>query len=384
MAKKKAKASTPPEEQYILDARAEGRCRTEDHFSLKALADQDHEKLQARVNHLDIENCKRLDEILQRQTELAPIIILQGKTFGHLRLVNGWHRRDVYERAGRNAIPAWVITVDDEDLDHQATLYATMCNQVFSLERTSEDIKKAAWILFSDPECFTWTDTAVGNHIGKGKGTINNWRSAYALEKGVSIPEFAIKSDGTKTRLRRPPGRPKVRQDSNGNMVASIDGKEMYLGRTESGAQERIAAIEKSKEIKRGLVSRTSGVLDFLCREQVPCRRAGSTEDAGKLKGLSAIVTSDAIIVASTLDFPGSVPQAVGSLFMNRVRVDSGSPRSVVICYREYGCRELISLAEQLGIEFLSPEEYVASVRRAEGEHAAPSEESREEGSDVV
>jgi hypothetical protein len=77
------------------------------------------------------------------------------------------------------------------------------------------------------------------------------------------------------------------------------------------------------------------------------------------------------VLTVASLDSVESLPWAVGCVHLLRALVGSPTDRLVVVCYPEDGPAASIELARKLGVEFLTPDELVASLKGSEGPERA-------------
>jgi hypothetical protein len=358
-----------PDEVYIQDALKSGKAKLVERLSMKALGTPDV-NFQARVKHLDMDHVHRLDEILKRDGKLSPIVVFMSIVGSIVRYIvaDGFHRHEVYQRKGSPTIRAYVIEVKDEEIEHEARLFAAMCNQVTLLNRKPEDIRKAVEMLFADPECWNWSDTVIGNHCGLSSQTMRIYRLEYVSKNNTNIPDKVKTSKGIFVlyQRQRRPEVPRIRPGvKKSGFYATIENKEVYLGPDASTANSNTEAIALEK-VKRYRIFRDGELRRFLGARCLLFNSSNLNKD--RYPGISGLHGHGVVLVTARFDSPDSVPRALGCVQM--IRAISGKPnaRMVVVCYPEDGPQASIELARKLGIEFLTPDELVASLKGTEAD----------------
>lgn len=188
---KKAAKELDPTGPYLEQAEREGRL-TKQTLSLKAV--KPDTKYQARVLHLNMDHVKVLGDTLNINGQLHPVVVFEvaeGKGVRYI-LADGFHRHEAYRRAGKAAIPAFVIKGTERD----AFEYATMCNRVMCLKRSKEDVKKAIYMLLEDSEWFGRNDRWIGEHVGASQSVVASTRKLFCAERKQLIPERLMRRDG--------------------------------------------------------------------------------------------------------------------------------------------------------------------------------------------
>ena len=184
-----------PDEKYLADAIKDGRA-TRQLVSMKALGKPDT-RLQAREQHLDMDHVRMLAEILERDGQLSPAVVFRDKA-GKLWLADGFHRHEVYRRAGKAGFPAWQIDGEFRD----AIEYATMCNRRLCLARKPGDIRKAIEILLADDSWFERADAWIGDHVGCCGSTVGRVRELFCKARGIEVPR-SVKTRGEMNASRK-------------------------------------------------------------------------------------------------------------------------------------------------------------------------------------
>jgi predicted transport protein len=315
---------------------------------------------------------------------LAPIVVFLAPD-GRFLLADGFHRHEENRQRRGKSIRAFVVKSADHE--HEARLFAAMCNQQLCLARTSADKRKAVELLFADQETWDWSDTRIAIHCGANSRSVMKYRADYMAKYNISAPTRTITSIGRKRIYKNISDR---RKNKNNKLIGcktkqgyiaftkTIDGKCVYLGKTEEEAKLKLTVklneIRKNRETGRIKINSNINY-DFLaCRGlsfNSTARRGGN----GSKNYLSGYHGHGLIYIITEFQDKRDVPAAVGSLRLLRLKMNMPDARLVVLCYPEDGPQDLIELARQDGIEFFTPEGLVANLKGTE-----PQEEKEPEG----
>jgi hypothetical protein len=374
------KMELAPDEIYLQAALKEGWA-TVQQVSMKAMGKPDT-AFQARVNHLNMDHVHRLAGCYDLDGKLSPVVIFRAVDGRKTRMIlaDGFHRHEVYRRKGVPAIRAYVIDVAMDRIEHEARLFASMCNQVTLLARTDEDKRKAVELLFADPEAWVWGDSRVGNHCGVSPKTVTRCRSEYMRVNNIKPPEKVLKSDGTWTVYRHNKGDYPIGDGykvKNGYTVfaTQINRKRVYLGTTKESAKLKIETIKKDLDIRRRILVTYNSIQDFLMTRGFLFKSCFPIIGGTFCKYISGCYGYNLIYVTVVFQDKRDIPAAIGSLRLLRLKMNMPDARLVVLCYPEDGPQDLIELARQDGIEFFTPEGLVANLKGTE-----PQEEKQSEG----
>jgi hypothetical protein len=339
-----------PDEVYIQQALKDGRAAVME-VSMKALGTPDV-AFQARVKHLDMDHVYRLRMIFDQEGRLAPVVIFRTDDPANLRMIlaDGFHRHEVYRKAEATAIRAYVITVPADQLEHEARMFAAMCNQQLSLGRTPQDVRKAVEILFTDPECWKWTTASIARHCGLSESSVKKYRHEYSLNNSVNLP-YMENSRAT--------GIPKI-SFHNRSFRTKIQGKTIH-GRTPEDVKAKIVEHQVKSSAERCSLS----LENIRCRlmtgkiiSEICIIRYSSAFDK-----LSGIITPSAVMVATSSTSGDAILKALGTLRLLIHYAGMPDARRIVVCYSEEYPAVLLDLARKDGVEFLTPDELVTSLK---------------------
>jgi hypothetical protein len=357
------KVKLSSELRYLNDRLRDGRAVLQAGFSMKRLGNPDP-AFQPRVVHLDMDHVKTLDDIYQARGALDPVVLVHVPDKDLYILVDGFHRHEVYKRAGNESIPAYVISGTIED----ATEYTAMANQHAILNRTPDDVKKQVFLLLSLPKWETETDSVIGHHVGVVQKTVNRYRIMFYAEKGVPIPE--------RSRKRRGPGAamPGIYKCADGVYRACFRGRTFHLGKSPGEAQRRLKEKLGQIEQRRSLLNENDFFGSWLPRRGVAL--SASRFPINQYPGIGQSAHGfGRIVIVARLNEPSAIYPAIGRLYALREIHQRLGDRLVMVCvcYPDDGPDALVEVARRLGVELLTPEELIVSIK---GEEAG-----REDGS---
>ena len=366
-----AKIEMFPDEVFLRAAIKDGRAVKKE-LSLKAIGTPDT-RLQQRVE-MNVDHVRKLERILHDDGNLRPIIVFEEQEPYKLHVADGFHRHEAHKNAKRSSIWAWVIQGTYRD----AMIYSTMCNQDMCLKRTPEDIKKAVFTLLDDEEWWRKSDTMIGNHCGVSSGTVSKYRLEHSVAQGVPLPKTVETGDGTHRKYKKGTEPHVVRYKNKSGSIGfrtTINSKISWLGQNEEEAKKKASHLfaeagkTKASLGKISCVHRRLQRLGFLF--SVPGLRDASHRGlGGVLKGYGLVLVSEGFDRASGGSLSPAVPTAVGRVLLARQLIDP-SARAVVVCYVEDAPPELIEAGRAIGVEFLTPDELVASLKGEESTDTA-------------
>lgn len=345
-------------EEFMRRAEKEKRVRREE-ISMKAL--KPDTTLQARVDNINTEHVRSLHELLKNGQELAPIVVFEIAP-GKLKIADGFHRHEVYRREGRPAIPCLVITGTLQE----AVEYAASCNQVLSLPRKREDIKKAIYMLLENG----WLErssSTIASQVGCSGGTVVKYIASYCAENDINEPDLVVDRGGVIRKKRSRKSDEPYRLQSNKSRgkqptySTSVNGERVYLGTNEKAAREKLAALNSKRE---KTASQIADMGQSLLRRGVAALPISSSEDTtlffigGFRTAISAVATWKP---ASHRDSRGAVKAVAESLL---IAAHFSLERKVVVKPSNAPViQSLIEVAGKLGVEFMTLDEFVASEK---------------------
>jgi hypothetical protein len=345
MASTVKKIELAPDEVYLQEALKNGRGHLVREMSMKALGKPDT-RFQSRSDHLDMDHVHRLDLILQQQGSLSPIIVFTAEVASRpqYRIVDGFHRHEVYRIARRESIPAYLIDSYPKSLDREAMMFAAMANQVTLLARNREDMRKAASMLFSDPECWKWSDGRIASHIGIAPVTAMRYRADFMAANSLGPPKIVVGKDGEKYSYKTVQEAPR-RVVKPTKVTSTTDQK--------PGAQVN-QALDPENQPRRTLLE-FEDLQFFLTRRLISYN---SLDTGYKAPGIRGFRVRDSVVTTADLRNPASLPYAVGCLLMLKHLVDFRVDQLVAICYPADGHKASLAIARELGIVFFTPDEF--------------------------
>jgi hypothetical protein len=358
------KLELTPDEIFIQDALRDGRAIRTD-VSMKALGKPDA-TLQARVEHLNDIHLGRLKRSMENQDSLAPVVVFKDKD-DRLYLADGFHRHHIYSKAGKAFIPAYQIDGDYRD----ALEFATMCNRENCLGRTKEDEKKAVKMLLANEVWSLKADGIIAKHVGLSRDTVSRVRLEYCKANDLPVPDSFVDSNGKHRSRSNRYGRhapPRIAKNSNnGFYYHNWRGKSTYLGRD----PESEFARSKIEETERKVLEISDWKESFgrqVCLGSSALRvhilsmgLIGTPLSSGS-DGIGTCfdIQGHAVVFARMVK-PDESREPIGRALIAQKKIGAGA-RAIIVCYDPPAC-EVIDIAKQLGIEFMTPEELVESFK---------------------
>lgn len=353
---KSKKIKLDPADQYIADAMKDGRAKLT-RVSLKAVVPD--VRFQARVVHLDMDHVHALDHIRQVSGELAPAVVFETAN-GRLILADGFHRHEVYRRAGLPSMPAYLVQGEAKD----ALGFACMCNRQMCLKRTKADEKRAGLMLLADPEWFEKSDTIIANHVGVSRPSVARWRAEYCETTKTPLPKVKLSADG-KTRSvtdnrKAFVGQPKKRP--NGAYTATVSGRMVHMGTTRQEAEDkRKQILEDMRKTQAAEVNAVRTAPFHLASQGIHV----VTEERGS-KFLWTYLARGIRFVSVVTALPSDVLQAIGRLCLARADKTEAARYVVLLPAHAKQSGELVPMAAAIGIEIMTMAELEAALAERE------------------
>lgn len=357
-----------PDEVFIQETLKSGRAKLDENLSMKAIGKPDV-AFQARVKHLDMDHVHRLSAIHDQDGKLAPIVVfmaIAGATVRYI-LADGFHRHEVYRRKGLPAIRAYVVECSMEEIEHEARLYAAICNRVVSLPRTKDDIRKAVEMLFVDPVCWRWPSTRIASHCGVTAGTAMRYKKEYALRTGIDFPEEIQDKTG---RPRKPTSprliEPEIRESTSKKrgFYTCFSGKTLRGSSPQAVKAKLVQA--KALVAAKSVSCDNNNVRAYLLNAGVLAEFLHV--NLGRGQHIVGLGFPSAIVVGWVPEEgSGGIRRAMGDILLLSAHVGNTCSRRILVGYRDDMPGELVRLGRLGGIEFLSPEELVSSLKGQPG-----------------
>lgn len=326
------------------------------------------ELLQVRAV-LDKKWCKQYAEDRANGATFPPIIIFRLPD-GRLVVTDGYHRVDAWKAIGLKTIRAQIR----DGTIQQALLAAIEANTAeFHRGRpfNDDDRRHAVEMLLAD-QSWGWPDLRIANYCGVYPRVVQKIRNEYSIKHNIELPEKVIDADG-KTRPYKnssSTGKPSVSSSKGrSGFRVHIGGSEHYLSGTKDEAvfkaQSIYNDIQENKERRRRSLDRST-FQSFLTANGISFRSMKSI--AIKVPSIDGLKIGHTILTVCDLQDKRDIPWAFGCLHALRILAEDPAARLVVVCYPEEGPQASIELYRKLGIEFLTPDELVASLKGSEAD----------------
>jgi hypothetical protein len=349
-----------PDEDFLADAFKAGKASRQE-VSMKAIGTPDA-RLQARINHLDMNHVHMLSGILESEGRLGPVVIFEDEETGAIHLADGFHRHEVYRKAKKTSIPAVVVKIPGAW--EEAVSFAAMCNRRLCLSRTKEDIRKAVRMLLETPTWFDRSDKWIAAHCGSSSSTVQSERHSYCEEKGTPLPGKVLsRQDRAVAYQRRPPlsrteSDLSINSNGHGFLGTTILGKTIYR----RGEKElRDAATSVISDLKRY----EYGLVQTRLLRKYPHRTAGKGH--GRLPAFCC--RGIVFVVASGSESDPFGFSAIGKAVLARIAFP-GQERTVVVRHPSSIHPRSEEMASEAGIEFMTIEGLFADLDSAKEETA--------------
>jgi hypothetical protein len=326
--------------------------------------------LQSRVA-TSMEYQREFSEAMLRGDEFPPITVFEDAK-GKYWLADGFHRygaRKIVAKSDRKfqGIRAEVRKGSRDD----AMVFSAGANQKFSIPRTKEDIKKAIFMLLGIEDWQNKPIATLSSHVGCSNSTLRKYMVDYFNSRGLDIPKEIARIDGKTMRRRTSKDKPtllekSVNQGKSKEFWFKEKGRQIYLGTDRVAADAKLSDFLDNKKAAR-LSLTPAHMANFLAWRGFSFLPANLPSP--QYPGLSSRYGHGVVFTCEALDrndYPGSIKtrpfnEAVGSILLSRQKLDPKA-RAVIVCYPEDILPTMLDLGRQLGIEFLTPEEFVASL----------------------
>ncbi len=147
---------------------------------------------QARVR-TDIKTCQAYIESMKDGIEFPPLDVFNDGTSDKYVLGDGFHRLQSHVSFRPNEpIKCWVHLGTASD----ARVFAAGANATHGLRRTNEDKRKAVKIVLLEPQCVTWSNRRVADHVKVSEITVRRIREVFEAGATKSHLKKRIGKDG--------------------------------------------------------------------------------------------------------------------------------------------------------------------------------------------
>lgn len=273
--------------------------------------------LQSRVA-MHVEHQREFSQAMLRGDVFPPVILFfDGKVYW---LADGFHRLAAAKAARCfQSIRAEIRYGAKRD----AMIFSAGANIKFSIPRTPADVRKSISLLLEDETCFAWPDIDIAKHVGSTQATVRSERVRFCEERSIPVPP--VREYSTKPRYTWLP----------------------------LSKQERSRIQKPQNDIRRWL-------------ENQGLRFSRIEIRFGHSGGPSGVIGHKCILIPSKLEYDTDLLIAISKAIVSRKKFGDDH-RCVILGPRPVGLREVVTIAEQLGIEFLTPEELVESIKGKDG-----------------
>lgn len=283
-------------------------------------------------------------------------------------LADGFHRFGATKQASRvNPKLSGIRAEVRNGTRRDAVVFSAGANIKFSIPRTRNDIRKAVRMLLADDEWFAKSNSVIAKHVGTRSPAIAKYRGEYCAETGKAIPEVVTTSNGRQFKADRSSS-PKVTEYKGRRgkpaFRVCINGKQRYLGTNKDEAERRAEEI-RSQEANP---ASTASVEQLRQMTQDKIVRRGFVcgyPNLGRRLSLLGLCGDGWVASFVESEEPKDLQLAIGRAMLLAVAF-AGTTRQCVISGFAAKHDKLIALGEKLGVEFLTPDELVASLK---GEH---------------
>jgi hypothetical protein len=343
-----------PEEKAIRDYFARDMCRLQTEFSMKAIGDP-NKAYQARYDELDRAHSARFAAMLEQGMQLFPVVIFQTSIGDRYRVIlaDGFHRHHAHWCLKREVIPAYVITIPEEDIEREARLYAAMCNQITTKPRSDKDKEKAIQIVCAVPECETWTDKEIADHCGVDPRMVARVRKEYRIRKRKDIPP---------ARARRIP----ANKPAPSTLLPDEEPRPTLVGKPVKVAEDAPLASEVFQPPPTDFVPllSTRDFKNWLLDRGVIAEKPAVPGAGVQVSGLLARGRAIVLCGSTSVD---DVHLAIGRALIYAVAAGDGLKATVVLV-EQSAHRRIYAAGRKCGCDFLSPEALVADLLGEEAE----------------
>lgn len=315
-------------------------------------------------------------------------VYFDGKTYW---LVDGFHRLAALialdkTMRGFGSVRCRVFEGTKED----AIIAAAQANSLTLLPMTAEDRKKAMWmILDTRKEEYTQMSSAA---LGK-LVHMNSWGAKRAhVEWGemnsVEISEYCMRPDGTlaprkKRRLGKNGSLPRITKKKNTRdrnsrsetyYKASVDGDYISLGIDPEDAERKLKDYLEKIEITKKLYEKISRIQSHFVSRGIHSESIWTSGLSNKFPGCYGLNVRGIVVTYESFRDKAGAISAIGRAIA--CREETGFTRVVVLCPVEDGPAEVMDLGRKAGIEWMTVDDFIASLGKTNEPTAEPDHEA--------
>jgi len=299
------------------------------------------------------------DELIANGHPIHPVdVFWTGEKYV---LVDGFHRYHAHVKRLLASIQAVVHLGSERD----AMIFAAGANKLTIKALTAADRKKAVMMLLEDEEWREKSDHQIAKHTGIGsQSTVRKYKVEFAERKGLPIPQ-------TRNVLRKH-GRKPTKYGA-GRFVARVNGKHVQLGADQAEAEKMLNRIDDEFQRKTEGVRHPGRVALKLSHRNV---FSESVSVAHRQCRIGGYYGHGFVFESANFNDVSSVRDAILNVLLVRGEYCGGGGRAIVLGYLDVVSKntaKIIELAKPLGVEFMTPEEFIDSF--AATDESAPTDE---------
>ena len=268
------------------------------------------------------------DEMIREGHAIHPVTVFW--TGERYILADGFHRYHAHLKRGLESIQAVVLYGSERD----AMIHSAGANRLSIKPPTAADRKKAVMMLLADEEWRCMPDSVIAMHTGVSSGAVVK---RYRVEHLTREGDIAQLSE-----IRRKTNRRRCRENLADQIQFSGQNCRLPLSKSRHS--------EDSSVIARQLAEK--GFLCVAAGYQAACMISAYIEHSQKI-----------VFSKANMSSAESTRKAILNVLIVR-KAKCGKGRSVVLGYTDIAGNhilEIIDLAKPLGVEFMTPEEFIDS-----------------------
>lgn len=308
------------------------------------------------------------DFVLKNGPISEPIVVFDDTR--NLWVADGVHRVSGYREAARvnlrfKSIRAEIRPGTRDD----AIVFLAGANQDKTyLKRTPGDIKRAFFMLMNHPKWSVKSATSIGKAVGiEGSASQRYWVEYFA-SRNQNPPDMVEDSKGRRTPsgYRRPRSQdsPKITKQTSGGLYTKIDGKTIYLGANTEDSESRLREIMNQDEAKRLRYEDVGPIVKTLVSRFIHSENGIDAKDNNGLPGIFGRKSKNVAFTWESFREKNQAVSAAGRAIWLRDHLQA--ERAIVLCPVEDGPKDVLDGFRKLGVEWLTIEEFVESLKVTE------------------